>query len=103
MKYLFVIITILLLAGCVSNKKMMDSWMNNSKHDLVLKWGPPTRVASDGSSGEIYIYEKRYYIYNVLRYDFKMFYINSSSVIYSWRTESGPVPAEQLNVNLYIR
>lgn len=81
----------------------MDSWIDNSKQDLVLKWGPPARVASDANGGEIYIYESTSMVYNVVRYNHRMFYINSDNKIYSWRTASGPVPAQQINVNLYVR
>lgn len=93
----------LVFVSCTSQKKVMDSWINNTKRDLVLKWGPPARVASDANGGEIYIYESRSMVYNVVRYNLRMFYINSDDKIYSWRTESGPIPAQQLNVNLYIR
>lgn len=92
-----------LLTSCTSERKVMDSWINNTKRDLVLKWGPPARTASDANGGEIYIYESRSMVYNVVRYNHRMFYINSDDKIYFWRTESGPVPAQQLNVNLYIR
>jgi len=75
--------------------------MGNSKQSLVLSWGPPVRIASDGSTGEIYIYENSTVIYNTVRYNNSMFYIDKGGDIYFWRTESGPVPARQ--INLYIR
>jgi hypothetical protein len=102
MKLLIIGIAVL-LASCTSQRKIMDTWIGSTKHDLVLKWGPPARVASDGSTGEIYIYENMSMLYNTVRYNHRMFYINSDDKIYSWRTASGPVPAQQMNVNLYIR
>ena len=99
------IITILalcwLLISCQSEKKLMTSWVGHTKQDLVLKWGPPTRVASDQNNGEIYIYETQSMAYNTVRYNHRMFYINNSGRVYYWRTQSGPIPAQQ--INLYIK
>ena len=104
MKLLFyMIITAIVITSCVSQRKSMDSWIGATAQDLILKWGPPARTTSDGGSGQIYIFERQYYLYNTMRYDHKMFYADSNSRIYSWRTASGPVPAQQLNINLYIR
>ncbi len=96
------ILTSLFLSSCVSTKKVMDSYIGATKQDLVRQMGPPARIASDANSGEIYIYESMSMMYNVVRYNHKMFYINSDNTIYSWRTASGPVPAQQVNVNLYV-
>ena len=101
---IILIIVSLSLISCISTKKLMNSWVGDSKQNLVLKWGPPTRIASDANNGEIYIYERQYMAYGgVVRYDHKMFYIHSDDKIYFWRTESGPIPAQQMNVNLYVR
>ena len=81
----------------------MDSWIGNTGHSVIMKWGPPARTSPDGNGGEIYIYETQTVLYNTLRFNHKMFYVNKEGIIYSWRTASGPVPAQQLNINLYIR
>ena len=31
------VLTALVLVSCTSQKKVMDSWINNTKQDLVLK------------------------------------------------------------------
>lgn len=35
---------------------MLNSWLGKTEHDLVLSWGPPTRVDSDGAGGRILSY-----------------------------------------------
>jgi len=102
MRLLIIIAVIVSFSSCTSTKKTMDGWIGSTKQNLVLTWGPPTRIASDANDGEIYIYESTFMMYNVVRYNHRMFYINSDSKIYSWRTASGPVPAQQMNINLYI-
>ena len=83
----------------------MDSWVGDSKQNLILKWGPPVRLASDGGTGEILVYSKQRYnsIAQVTMYYIYMFYVNDSDKIYYWRTESGTVPPQQINMNLYIK
>ena len=104
MKKVFSIILIsVIIISCVSQKKAMNAWIGQTKQGLVLTMGPPARTASDANNGEIYIYESRSMVYNVVRYNYAMFYINKDDKIYSWRTESGPIPAQQMNVNLYIK
>ena len=100
--FTFFILTTLFLSSCVSQRKIMDSYIGGTKQGLVRQLGPPARIASDANSGEIYIYESMSMMFNVVRYNHKMFYINSENTIYSWRTASGPVPAQQIDVNLYI-
>jgi len=101
MKKLFYFLLCLILLSCASEKKLMTSWLGNSKKNLVLKWGPPKRIASDGGNGEIYIYETNSMFYNTVRYNHRMFYVDKGGKIYSWRTATGPVPARQ--INLYIK
>jgi len=92
-----------LLLGCSTTKKSgktdrqqlektMNSWLNSSKHDLLLTWGSPTSVSSDGNNGQILTFEqlKRAslpnfgYITVVNRY---MFYINNQNIVYHWRVD----------------
>lgn len=66
--------------------KMMDTWIGSTKQALLLKWGPPDLVTSDGNGGEIvsfYEYDK-IMAYNTLmtrRYTYS-FYINADQKIY---------------------
>ena len=92
------------LLGCTSTSDVMQSWVGNTQHDLILKWGPPTRTASDGADGIILIYEYtssgqipgQAYVgaggvvfytapQSTQRTATRMFYVNSAGVIYSWR------------------
>lgn len=94
------------LVGCTTTGDIMQSWVGNTPHDLILKWGPPTRTASDGADGYIMIYEFTahgqvpgraytgadgvvYYTapQSVERVSSRMFYVNAGGVIYSWRWE----------------
>jgi hypothetical protein len=92
----------LYISSCASQQKVMTSYMGASKQTIVMNFGPPARIASDANNGEIYIYERAYMMYNVVRYEHKMIYINSDNKAYYWRIESGPVPAQQMNVNMYL-
>ncbi len=102
-KILYAIMILSLLLSCNTTRKKsinkqqefkqdMDSWLDSSKHDLLLTWGSPTSVSSDGNEGEILTFEqlKRAYfpdfgyITVVNRY---MFYINSQNIVYNWRVD----------------
>ena len=89
MKYLLIL---LLFISCSTEKKVLNSWVNQSKHELIKSWGPPGETTSDGNNGEVLIYSKRIYVeqfgtdYN--RY--VMFYADQSGTIYGWRTQSSP-------------
>lgn len=37
------------------------SWIGSKISDLIAKWGPPTRIVSDGADGQIVIYESSTY------------------------------------------
>lgn len=83
----------------------MDSWVGSHKSEIILQKGPPDRVASDGLDGEILIWEGtrtitsggsawptvdgKGYIYTapvtVTKDWYRMYYVNSSGIIYSWR------------------
>lgn len=82
----------------------MDSWMGYSRHDLVMKWGPPARTSSDGAGGDIYIYATSAanpYGGGIL-YRYRMFFIGKDDRIYHWISQGGSVPPQQLDVNMYI-
>lgn len=107
---LFAIVSLLLLlliGGCASTKKIMDSWLGMSKVELYKKWGPPNQITTDGNGGEILIYQKNIQsgqlpgrIYsnpagginytNPTQYGYtqtRMFYVNKRGIIYHWRAE----------------
>lgn len=83
----------------------MASWVGSHKSEMILSWGPPTRIASDGKCGEILIYEYyrdlgqqegKMYVddYGNVRYTdpkqrgytaTRMFYVNKKGIIYYWR------------------
>ena len=95
---------LLALTACTTVSDTMQSWVGSTQHDLILKWGPPTRTASDGADGMILIYEYtssgqipgQAYVgaggvvfytapQSTQRTATRMFYVNSEGVIYSWR------------------
>jgi hypothetical protein len=71
------------LAGCsfATTSDAMQSWVGNTQHDLILKWGPPTRTASDGAGGVVFYTAPQ----STQRTATRMFYVNREGVIYSWR------------------
>jgi hypothetical protein len=45
----------------MTSKKMnaiMSSWMGHNANDLIAAWGPPAATMSDGSGGQIFIYDQ---------------------------------------------
>jgi hypothetical protein len=44
------------LTGCGSVNALMESWEGNEARDLVVAWGPPTQVYSDGKGGAVLVY-----------------------------------------------
>lgn len=45
------------LAGCSGHvSQSMSSWKGHNFHELVISWGPPQRVFSDGNGGYIFVY-----------------------------------------------
>ena len=48
-QFIFVILLLLLVQGCTSTRKVMDSWLGNHKSELIRSWSPPTYVTSDGN------------------------------------------------------
>jgi len=56
--FLVALIVALFASGCMSSRldKKMKSWMNNHYSDLVMQWGPPQHVYSDGKGGRILVY-----------------------------------------------
>jgi hypothetical protein len=86
-----------ILASCASTKeadktrKAMDSWLGSTKQSLILEWGAPNRVTSDGDGGEVLVYERQTYngYYHITIYAIRMFYVHADGIIYHWKSESG--------------
>lgn len=96
---------LVVLAGCTTTNDIMQAWVGSTPHELILKWGPPTRAAPDGADGYIMIYEftargqvpgQAYTVGGVVYYtapqtservSTRMFYVNAEGSIYSWRWE----------------
>lgn len=93
------------LSSCSSQRKIYDSWIGDNKVHLIELWGPPARVASNGSTGEILIFsEKRYNPYTGDSfYSNSMFYADANGRIYRWMVQQGMIPPQQLNLTIYGR
>jgi hypothetical protein len=74
-------------------KKSMDSWLGSSKQALILEWGAPDRITTDGSTGEVLVYTKtasaHNAYYSVTQYATYMFYVHAAGDIYFWKAERG--------------
>lgn len=82
----------------------MNSWLGNTKHSLIMSWGPPSASTSDGSNGEILIYANQDLYMpqtGVTWWQYKMFYVDSKGEIYHWRTEVNPQAPQTINLNVY--
>lgn len=55
---LSVLLVALSISGCLSSKvdKKMKSWMGHHYSDLLMQWGAPQHVYSDGKGGRILVY-----------------------------------------------
>lgn len=51
-----ILLAVALLSACLSQQKIMNSWLGSTKQNLIMSWGPPDRIASDGGTGEILVY-----------------------------------------------
>lgn len=94
------LVGICLLSSCKSQQKVLNSWIGSSKHSLILSWGPPDRTADDGDGGEILIYGRHIYApsLNVNYWDYKMIYVHSDGMIYTWHVSRQPVAPTQIDV-----
>lgn len=105
MKTVSIILT-LLLASCVSMQKRMDALIGQSKQDVYMQLGVPTRMSDDAIGGEIIIFDKLKsgFGYGAQQYyEHTFVYVNASGIVYYWMMENSPSPATQLDINLYIR
>jgi hypothetical protein len=93
------------LAGCSCINKSMAAWEGRSANDLIADWGPPQQIMSDGNGGRILVYtthtlwggDTAQTNGNITSYgaisatttyqpsgSYRMFWVNSSGVIYRW-------------------
>lgn len=86
-------------------RKVMQSWMGHYKKDLILKWGPPVRTASDGNKGEILVYSRQVYMpdFGINHYEYSMFYADPNGKLYYWMFKREKVPPTQIDLNIYRR
>jgi len=83
---LAILALITLMSGCSSIDKFVQDGIGQSISTVIDSSGPPTRVASDGRGGKIYIWEhwvdRGYgdrYLWST------MFWTDSNGTIYKWR------------------
>lgn len=55
---LFALCVLLAAAGCANVRAVMDSWVGHHQSELILSWGPPQAVYSDGKDGTILVYSQ---------------------------------------------
>lgn len=94
-----------LMPGCKSQRKALNSWVGHTKQSLIMQWGPPDRVDSDRGNGEVVIYAKEGYLPSdtTLYYDYVIFYLNSESRVYNWLTRREQIPPAQIDADAYRR
>ena len=52
------VVACLITFGCAASiNKNMQSWVGHHQSELILAWGPPTRIMPDGKGGAVLIYE----------------------------------------------
>lgn len=102
MKILLALALTWVLTSCASQKKVMNSWLGNTKQHLIMKWGPPARTSSDGGEGEILIYSTPFAYYGNNYYRYHMFYVNNENKIYHWLIQTGQIPPQRLDMNVFI-
>lgn len=100
---IFVLISVLLLAGCRISKQIeakrietLNAWIGSTKGELIQSWGAPKWTESDGQGGKVLVYlvyrtmakvEYGSYMDEVISYYTDM-YVNSQDRIYQWRKGS---------------
>ena len=98
------ILLFITLASCASVKDAMNLWIGHSKQEVVLKWGPPNSVASDGNKGEVYIYSTQCSRLNGQVYWYnRMLYLNENEKVYYWMVKEENVPPTQIDIRSYRR
>jgi len=55
-RFLVVVFAAILVAGCGSITKTLQTWVGHNYDELIASWGPPTQFFSNGKGGAIFIY-----------------------------------------------
>lgn len=112
--FFFLLILLSLTSCASRMNEIMASWEERNVNDLMANWGPPTQVLDDGSGGRILCYQQSGNIYvpgtttttgsaytyggmtnlnaystttpgyNIPVNKYRMFWANSSGIIYRW-------------------
>jgi hypothetical protein len=108
--YRIALVILVAFASCVSQKKIqaeMSSWVGESKHDLIQRWGPPAETTSDGSTGEILVYARRVYYQlgatPVDYWEYRFMYVDRSGTIYNYLFKKNPNPPDRLDLRVMLR
>jgi hypothetical protein len=56
-KSIILMLLVLIVAGCVSTKSVMESWMGSHIDDAVASWGAPESRISRSDGGYTYTWE----------------------------------------------
>ena len=103
--FLIIFVILIALTSCATFyakqvDDMMKTWLNASKDQLLLQWGPPSETFRDGKGGEIwtytftnqttgYAYTDSYghtYWRSPQQYQVvRQFFINEDGIIYAYR------------------
>ncbi len=55
-KVIVSVLGLLILSGCATMNKTMASWEGSHVRDLLISWGRPSEVYSDGEGGAVLVY-----------------------------------------------
>lgn len=99
------------MSGCYTTKQTTDTlqtWIGNSKQNLIMQWGPPTSTSSDGAGGDVLMYATRVYrqLPNGSTLDswhYRIMYANADGRLYHWIYRSSPNPPERVDVRFLSR
>lgn len=99
--------------------EIMNSWIGHSKQELIMSFGIPSRIESDGAGGEIVVFAQQIYQapsnntiyteggsstvhnsgYNFWAY--KLFFINKEGKVYHWLTQNQQIPPTQIDLSIF--
>jgi hypothetical protein len=106
MKYSVLIFILFILSSCVSDRKVLDSWVNKNIHDVMLRLGSPDQISPDADNGSIYLFSSESYGMGIyagrIFYTYIFFYAKSDGTIYHWMEKKGSIPPQQINVDMYV-
>jgi hypothetical protein len=83
MKKLIISVLLLFFLACNGAEQFEKRWLGLDKMTLVAVRGTPTKIASDGRGGEVYIYTRT----DFTRFSQEFDHAYSHDQSYSWRQE----------------